>query len=38
VDALVVAVAEPGGTVLSGDVGDLKALASHARDVVVRRA
>jgi hypothetical protein len=38
VDALVVAVAEPGGSVLSGDVGDLRALASYARDVAVRRA
>lgn len=38
VDAVVVAVAEPGGNVLSGDVGDLNVLASHARDVAVRRA
>jgi len=38
VDALIVATAEPGGTVLSGDVGDLQALAAHADDVVIRRA
>ena len=38
VDALVVAIAEPGGTVLSGDMGDLRALAEHAEDVEVRRA
>ena len=30
VDAIVVASAEPGGVVLSGDLGDLGALASHA--------
>ena len=35
VDALVVATAEPGGAVLSGDVDDLEALASHAMDVDV---
>ena len=35
VDALVVAMAEPGGTVLSGDVIDLRALAAHADDVAV---
>jgi len=37
VDALVVAVAEPGGTVLTSDPGDLEALAIHAEDVVVAR-
>ncbi len=35
VDALVVALAEPGGTVLTGDGADLTALAAHARDVTV---
>ena len=38
VDAVVVAAAEPGGTVYSGDVDDLRALATHARDVAVERA
>jgi len=38
VDAVAVAMAEPGGTVLSGDVGDLRALASYADDVEVYRA
>lgn len=37
VDALLVAVAEPGGTVLTGDSDDLEALAAHARDVVIER-
>ncbi|HXY28853.1 MAG TPA: hypothetical protein VEH82_11295 [Acidimicrobiales bacterium] len=37
VDAIVVASAEPGGTVLSGDVRDLRALASYAQDVEVHR-
>jgi hypothetical protein len=37
VDALVVAVAEPGGTVLTSDPRDLQALASHAEDVNVVR-
>ncbi len=37
VDALVVASAEPGGVVLSGDVGDLAALASHANAVRIER-
>jgi predicted nucleic acid-binding protein len=37
VDALVVAFAEPGGTVLTSDPGDLEALASHAVDVVIER-
>jgi len=35
VDALVTAVAEPGGTVLTGDLADLRALAAHASDVAV---
>lgn len=35
VDALVVALGEPGGTILTGDRGDLEALASHAMDVHV---
>ena len=38
VDAVVVATAEPGGTVLTGDVADLKALAAHAEEVYVKRA
>jgi predicted nucleic acid-binding protein len=38
VAALVVAAAEPGGDVLSGDLGDLRALAAHAVDVSVHRA
>jgi hypothetical protein len=37
VDALVVACAEPFGTVLTSDPGDLNALAQHARGVVVER-
>ena len=35
VDAVVVAMAEPGGTVLTGDVKDLSALAARAQDVTV---
>jgi len=35
VDALVVASAEPGGTVLTTDPGDLDALAAHAADVLI---
>ncbi len=35
VDALVVAIAEPGGTVLTGDAADINALAAHADDVAV---
>lgn len=35
VDALVVALAEPGGTVLTGDRADIEALASFADDVAV---
>ncbi|MDA8267664.1 MAG: hypothetical protein M0013_04730 [Actinomycetota bacterium] len=37
VDAVVVASAEPGGVVLSGDVEDLSALASHTSAVRVER-
>ena len=37
VDALVVALAEPGGTVLTSDPKDLEALAIHAEDVVIER-
>ena len=35
VDAVVVALAEPGGTVLTGDTADITALAGHARHVAV---
>jgi len=35
VDAIVTAVAEPGGTVLTGDLADLGALARHASDVAI---
>jgi len=35
VDALVTAAAEPGGTVLTRDLADLRALAAHASDVTV---
>jgi hypothetical protein len=35
VDAIVVAVAEPGGTVLTSDRADLEALATHADGVAV---
>lgn len=35
VDALVIAFAEPGGQVLTGDPGDLRALAAHAERVRV---
>lgn len=38
VDALVIAMAEPGGDVLSGDLADLRALASYAVDVTIHRA
>ena len=37
VDAIVVAIAEPGGTVLTGDLKDIQALASHADGVNVCR-
>lgn len=35
VDSIVVTLAEPGGTVLTGDVVDLGALAAHADDVTL---
>ena len=35
VDAVVVALAEPGGTVLTGDKADIGALAAHAHHVIV---
>ncbi len=35
VDAVVVAMAEPGGAVVTGDVKDLRALAAYAQDVTV---
>ena len=35
VDAVVVAMAEPGGAVLTHDAADLRALAAHARDVTI---
>jgi hypothetical protein len=35
VDAIVVALAEPGGTVLTGDQADLGPLSAYARDVMV---
>lgn len=38
VDALVIAMAEPGGDVLGGDLADLRALATYAIDVTVHRA
>jgi hypothetical protein len=37
VDALVVAFAEPGGTVLTADPHDLRALAAHADSVAIVR-
>lgn len=37
VDALVVAMAEPGGAVITSDARDIRALASHAKDVSVER-
>jgi hypothetical protein len=37
VDALVVALAEPGGTVLTSNLGDLSALAQYAHDVMVEK-
>lgn len=36
VDALVVAIAEPGATVLTGDQADIEALAAYANDVHVQ--
>ena len=35
VDALVVAYADPGGVVVTGDLKDLRALAQYARNVVI---
>jgi len=35
VDAIVVALAEPGGVVLTTDLDDLRALAAHAEDVLI---
>jgi len=35
VDAFVIAVAEPGGTVMTGDLADLRAFAEHASDVAI---
>jgi hypothetical protein len=35
VDALVIAMAEPGGTVLTGDTEDLEAVAAYAEDVLI---
>lgn len=37
VDALLVALAEPDGVVLTGDTEDLEALAAHADGVVIER-
>lgn len=37
VDALVVALAEPGGTVVTSDLGDLAALAQYAHGVIVEK-
>jgi hypothetical protein len=37
VDAILIALAEPGGTVLTSDLGDLAALAQYAHDVVVEK-
>lgn len=38
IDALVVAATEPGGSVLTADTADLRAIATHAHDVVVESA
>ena len=38
VDAVVVAAAEPGGTVYGSDTADLRALAAHADDVTIERS
>lgn len=37
VDAILVALAEPGGVVLTGDTEDLEALAAHADGVMIER-
>lgn len=36
VDAIVVATAEPGGVVITGDTVDISALAANAADVIIR--
>ena len=38
IDAVVIAMAEPGGAVLGSDLKDLRALAGHATNVTVLRA
>lgn len=38
VDAVVVAMAEPDGVVLGGDLKDLRALATHSQNVTIHRA
>ena len=38
VDAVAVAMAEPGGAVLGGDLDDLRAIAAYADDVTIHRA
>jgi predicted nucleic acid-binding protein len=38
VDAIVVAIAEPGGTVLTSDAADLEALATHSNSVAIELA
>lgn len=38
VDALLVAIAEPGGTILTGDSDDLEALAAYSNGVMIERA
>ena len=35
VDVIVVALAEPGGTIFTGDKADIAALAAHTRDISV---
>ena len=37
IDALVVAMADPGGTVITGDLKDVRPLAAHAEDVAIER-
>jgi len=37
-DLLVVAIAEPGGAVLTGDPDDLEALAAYSDGVMIERA
>lgn len=37
VDALLVAIAEPGGTILTGDSADLEALAAYSDGVMIER-